>query len=231
MVGVGDTAISVGTDDADVIAMLEPWRIDETAELVDYGIRLNRTGELERGAKRDFPFLRNGSRDMARSRDPQVVIDSLLRILGSFERPTQPGQVRLALLPLVRNGGALLVPESQVAGIPERWMHARAITRYVALSTLVDARSPAVVIEPLLGSNADPITVPLIGWWFSTYDPDQSFTPGSAVALAMGICECKTEANAKATLTSLVGLVHRLPPGLTPLAEADVKAAVDETLP
>ena len=231
MVGVGDTAISIGTDDPEVIDLLEPWRIDETAELVDYGVRLNRAGVVERGVKRDFPFLRNGSRDMARSRDPQVVIDSLSRILGSFERATQPGQVRLALMPLVRNGGALLVPEAQVADVPERWMHARGITRYVAVSTLVDAETPSVVIEPLLGSTDDPITVPLIGWWFFSHDPDQEFTPGGAVALAMGICEGKTEANAQQTLTSVARLVHRLAPGLAPLAQADLMAAIHATLP
>lgn len=231
MVGVGDTAISVGTDDPDVIAMLEPWRIDETAELVDYAVRLNRVDATARTGPRDFPYLRHGSRDIARSRDPQVLIDALMRILGSYERPAQPGQVRLALMPLVRNGVALLAPESHVGTIPERWMKARDITRYLSISSLVDLPSLTVLVEPRLGSDDEPIAIPLAAWWFASYDPEREFTPGGAVALAMGIAEGKHEGNALELLTGLVGLVSQLPPGLAPLAQADVQQAIDATLP
>jgi len=231
MVGVGDTAVSVGTDDAAVIAMLEPWRIDETADLVDYGIRLNLAGATQRGAARAFPYLRHGSHDIARSRDPQVLIDALMRILGALERPAQPGQVRLALMPLMRNGSALLAPETHVGTIPERWMDAHGISRCLATSTLVDLDSLAVVIEPPLGSAAATTTVPLMGWWFASYNLEREFTPGGAVALAMGIAEGKHEANAHEILTGLVSLVARLPPGLAPLAQTDVQEAIDATLP
>ncbi len=231
MLGIGDTAISVGTDDTDLIARLEPWRIDLAADLVDYGVRLQPLASEQRGAPRKLPHLRHGSTDLAYSRDTEYLTGALLRILGSFTQPAPAGHVRLGLMPIERNGVALLAPTPSVGTLPERWMKAHDMQPHLAVSSLIHLESMSVVIDPPLGSSEVPRSLPLAGWWFASYDPDRECTPGQAVALAMGIAEGKTEHNPRELLANLARFVEQMPPGLSPLAQADILAALEAVLP
>jgi len=230
VVGVGRTAVSIGLDDRALLDRLEPWRIDEPAEVTDYALACHPPGGAP-GAPRPLPYLRNGSCDIAHHRDAGVLTDTLLRILASFARPAAEGQVRLALMPVVRNGVALLAPIQQVGPLPARTLEARGLVPYLTRSTVVDLTSLTVEIDAPLGSGLAPVVVPLTGWWFATINPDREFTPAGAVALAMGLTQDKSAERAHATLRDLADLVDRLPPRLAPLRPDDLLETLDATLP
>ena len=127
-VGVGGKAISIGTDASEVAAALDPWRILDVGGPTDYCLELDPPAPND-GKTRPLPGLYHGAMTMLRSRDPGRLTSALLRVLGAHDRPAGPGQVRIALMPVVLDGAALLAPPASIGSVPDRWIMAQGIER------------------------------------------------------------------------------------------------------
>lgn len=69
VVGIGDTAICVGTDDAVVASLLEPWVVDVDATLTDLVVLAVHPDQSGDASTRPLGVLRRGSAVIARSMD------------------------------------------------------------------------------------------------------------------------------------------------------------------
>lgn len=228
-IGVGATAISIGTDASEVIARLEPWRILDVGGPIDYCLELQPTAPRA-GKPRPLPGLYHGSKALVRSRDGDRLTAALLRILGSHARPAGDGQVRIALMPVVRDGVALLAPSATIGALSDRWLVAQGIEALYTVSSLVDARTARVLVDPPLGGDDDPVTPTFGGWWLPPSGGDGALSPGFAVAEAMRLVSGVTAANAASALRTVATLVERIHPDFAPRTVEAVKASLPVAL-
>src|SRR5437879_660533 len=103
------------------MAALEPWRIDHVGEPTDYCLELAPTAP-DAGKPRPLPGLYHGSTALLRSSDTARLTTTLLRVLASHDRPAGAHQVRVALMPVIRDGVAMLVPRASMGAVPDRWL-------------------------------------------------------------------------------------------------------------
>lgn len=222
-IGLDGQAIAVGSDDAESIDRLEPWRIEDVGEPRDYCLELHPPSPGGRGQPRPLPGLYHGSTSLLRSRDAARVATALLRVLASHARPPGEGQVRIALMPVVRNGVAILAPPATIGAVPDRWMAAEGIEAIHTVSSLVDARAGAVLVDPPLGTHDEPPALAFGGWWLPPLYWDGALSPGFAVAQAMQVVTKVTAANATSVLRAVAMLVERAHPTAAPQVADAVK--------
>jgi hypothetical protein len=221
-VGLDGKAISVGTDAPEVIASLAPWRIPDVGEPFDYCLELD-PAPPGGGKPRPFPGLYHGSTALLRSRDTVRVTTALMRVLASHARPAGDGQVRIALMPVVRDGVALLAPPASIGAVPDRWLAAQGITAVYTVSSLLDARRVQVLVDPPLGSDEEPVAPVFGGWWLPPQYWEGELSPGFAVAEVMALVTDVTAANAASVLQTVAALVERAHPAFAPSTVEAVK--------
>lgn len=227
-VGVGTRAIVVGTDSSEVVDRLEPWRIDDVGGLVDYGVDLHARGEPLRWP-RPLPALQHGTACVLRSRDTTHVVTALLRVLASHERPPADGEVRVALVPVARDGLALLVPLACVAAASSRRLGARGVEVVHTVSSLVDTRTARVLVDPPLGSGEEPRALAVGGCWVAT-DESCTLSPGRAAAEVMQLALGVTADNAQPTLEAVADLMRYVPAARAPTTVVGVIGALEPAL-
>jgi hypothetical protein len=227
--GVGGKAISVGTDAPELIATLESWRIDDVGEPMDYCLEL-RPATPGRGKPRPVPGLYHGSTALLRSRNTARLTAAFWRVLASHARPAGDGQVRIGLMPVVRDGVALLAPPASIGAIPDRWMVAHGIEAVHTVSSLVDAGRSLVLIDPPLGSDEELAAATFGGWWLPPSHWDGALSPGFAVAEVMALVIDVTAANAASVLRAVATLVEGAHPTFAPRAVEAVKDSLVEAL-
>jgi len=221
-VGLAGKAISIGTDDAEVIARLDKWRIPDVGDPIDYCLELH-PEEPGGGNPRPFPGLYHGSAALLRSRDKARVTTALLRVLASHARPAGDGLVRVGLMPVVRDGLALLVPPATIGAVPDRWLVAQGIEALHTVSSLVDPGTARVLLDVPLDMEAEPAAVPLGGWWLPPQYWEGELSPGFAVAQVMPLVSDVTQANAALVLRSIATLVEQTHPAFAPSSVDAVK--------
>jgi hypothetical protein len=160
---------------------------------------------------------------LLRSRDTTRLTEAFLRVLGSYARPAGPGQVRVRLMPVVRDGVALLVPTANIGAVPDRWMTAHGIEAVRTVSSLIDARGAKILVDPPLGSDDDPAELVFGGWWVPYSSSDSTRSPGFAVAEVMKLATDVTVENAASTLHAVAALVTQIHPDITPRTAAAIK--------
>lgn len=228
-IGVGDKAIAIGTDAPEVMAPLEPWRIDHVDERTDYCLELSPAASGA-GQPRPLPGLYHGSTALLRSRDTTRLTTTLLRVLSSHARAARDQQVRLALMPVIRGGVAMLLPRATIGAVPDRWLLAQEIEAIYTVSSLVDTESAEVLIDPPLGSDQEPSAFEFGGWWLPPRASDDALSPGFAVAEAMALATDVNDLNAASTLRAVARLVERAHPVFAPTIGEGVKEHLIEAL-
>ena len=228
-IGVRGKAIAVGTDSSEVMATLEPWRIDHIGEPTDYCLELS-PAATGAGQPRPLPGLYHGSTALLRSRDTARLTTTLLRVLSSHGRPAGDQQVRVALMPVIRDGVAMLVPRATIGAVPDRWLLAQGIEAVYTVSTLVDTAGAQVLIDPPLGRDEEPGAAEFGGWWLPPRYWEGVLSPGFAVAEVMTLVTDVTTVNAEATLHAVARLVERAHPVFAPTIGEGVKENLLEAL-
>jgi len=175
------------------------------------------------GGPRPLPGLYHGAKPLLRTRDTTRVTTALLRVLASHARPAVEGQVRVALIPVVRNGVALLVPPATISAVPDRWMLAQGFEVIHTMSSLVDAEQGRVFIDAPLGSTDEPVAPEFGAWWLPSQYWEGDLSPGFAVAQAMPLVLDVTVTNASAVLRAIAALVERAHPAFAPNTADGVK--------
>lgn len=227
-IGVDGKAISIATDAPEVTARLEPWRILDVGGPIDYCLELHPPAPS--GKPRPLPGLYHGSRTLARSRDTARLTTALLRILGAHARPAGHGQVRVGLMPVVGNGVALLAPPASIAAVSDRWLVGQGIEPLYTVSSLVDAGTERILVDPPLGGDDEPVSLAFGGWWLPPSGGDGTLSPGFAVADVMQLVTDVTDANAASALRAVATLVERVHPAFTPRTAEAVKASLADAL-
>jgi hypothetical protein len=219
--GIGETAVCVGTDDAAIAAQLAPWAlVDDPSvvapELVDFGLELHPARPAHRAAPRTLPNLRHGTTVIGRGGDVAALSDGLLRTLGSFLSPLPAGCLRLSGLPLLRDGAVELAPPDVADHLSSRWLQARGLQPLHVASVVVDPATLEVHIDAPLGSPDASFSAPLRRWWCALPDPDAELGGGRFLAhLAHRLSPPTTTVDDDRVgdaLSALVCLVERLPP-------------------
>lgn len=237
MVAVGSTAISVGTDSEQVVDLLRPWTIPDydvsDIGLFDYAVALDPPRpEGKTDGPKPLPRLSRGSCVLTTSRDPQRVTDALLQCLATHasDATARPGTMRIELTPLIRDGKAVLGPPRQVMPMSDRWLAARNISRVDTVSCLFDPQAMTVEFDAPLGATESHPSVPVVGWFLPLSGRGMGvvqFTPGRAVAQAMGLTLDVTADNAAWHLESLAACAQQLPTALAPGDLAEWADALD----
>lgn len=189
VIGVNGTAVCVGTDDTATLAHLERWRIDEPADLVDYGLRLHPAQPSDRSAPRVLPSLHVGSDVLARSGDTEALRSALLCVLAAATEPCPEGLLRVSGAVLEREGAAWIVPETNLRTMSVRMLNRSGFVVWHAQTTLVDAASMEVVLQRPLGSDDATRRLPLAGLWLNHREPSAPTSPGEDVARLLGNCQ------------------------------------------
>jgi hypothetical protein len=179
---------------------------------------------------RPLPGLYHGSLTLLRTQDTTRLIGALLRVLGSHTRPANDGEVRLDLMPVVRDRAVLLAPPASISSVPDRWMTAQGLEAVYTVSSLVDVERAQVLVDPPLGSDDDHVALPFGGWWLPPLWSDSPLSTGFAVAEAMKLVTDVTAANAMSALGAVAKLVERTHPGVAPRAAEALKASLIEAL-
>lgn len=228
-IGVGGRAIAIGTDSPEVMAALAAWQIEDVGDPTDYCLELSpaATGP---GQPRPLSGLYHGSTALLRSRDATRLTTTLLRVLSSHARPAGDHQVRVALMPVIRGGVAMLVPRVSIGAVPDRWLLAKGIEAIYTVSSLVDTESAQVLIDPPLGSDDDPTAFEFGGWWLPPRPSDGALSPGFAVAEVMTLVTGISAMNAASTLRAVARLVGRAHPVFAPTIGDGVKENLIEAL-
>jgi hypothetical protein len=196
---------------------------------IDYCLELNPAAD-DGGRTRPLPGLYHGSMTVLRSRDKSKLAEALLRILGSHDHPAGPGQVRLGLMPVVRDGVALLAPPATIAAVPDRWITAQRIDVVYTLSSLVDVGAKSVLVDPPLGTVKEPEVLTFGGWWLPPTAFESARSPGFAVAEVMKLAIDLTPANAGSALRTVATLVERNHPDVAPETPAGIKESLVDAL-
>lgn len=225
-VGLGGKAISIGTDAPEVIAALEPWRLPDVGEPTDYCLELSPPAQGGAGTPRPLPGLYHGSTALLRTRDKTRLTTALGRVLASHARPAADGQVRIGLMPVVRDGVALLAPPTSIAALPDRWMVAQGIDAIHTVSSLVDVGRAQVLVDRPLGSGEEPAAPAFGGWWLPPSYRNGALSPGFAVAEAMTLVADVTAANATSVLHAVAQLVGRVRPMYAPRSVTAIKESL-----
>lgn len=224
VLGIGESAVCIGTDDDGIAEQLRAWELPDepvpgepVTRLVDYAIELHPPHPQQRAAPRTLPNLRHGTSVLGRGADLDALRDGFLRTLGSFVAPVPPGCVRLLGLPLLRDGGVELVPPEMAGHLSSRWLHHRGFGAVHVASVVIDPTRLEVRIDaPLGASERDALVAPLRRWWCTLPDPSQVLTAGRFLALlAHRLAPAATAADdgaGSAALAALVRLVAQLPP-------------------
>ncbi len=152
VIGIGDLAVCVGTDDDDLAAALAPWVVDAPATLVDFGAELH-PRETPRGIARTLPNLRRGSNWIASAPAADPVRDGLLRILGALAEQPVPGEFRLAAVPVLRDGAVDLLTVDEVAHGSYRRLSRGGATPLLVDRVSIDPEALTVRIAAPLGSG------------------------------------------------------------------------------
>lgn len=210
VIGIGDLAVCVGTDDDAIVDALAPWVIDEPATLVDFGVQLH-PRPTARGVARTHPNLRHGSDWIASAPDPQVVSDGLMRILGALAAEPAEGEFRLAAVPSLRNGAVDLLTVHEVAHGSYRQLSRGGAKVVVVDRVDIDPERLTVRIAAPLGSGEQPTVLPLRSWRIGPNAPEPG-APPSAVVAAMARRVLPNAGTGPTTLGGLVRLVERLAP-------------------
>jgi hypothetical protein len=226
---VGGRAISISTDDPEIATLIRPWQILDVGGPVDYCLELD-PSTADGSRTRPLPGLYHGSMTLLRSRDRTRLTDAFLRILGSHSRSAGPGQVRLALMPLVRDGMALLAPPETIGAVPDRWIVAQGIEAVYTVSSLVDAAEAQLIVDPRLGSDDEPTALSFGGWWLPPSATDSARSPGFAVAEVMKLVTDVGADNAGSALRAVAMLVERLQPQIAPSTTDDIKERLADAL-
>jgi len=217
VLGVGETAVTIGTDSPSILEQLAPWRIDEPAALVDFGLELTPAQPEERSAPRLLPNLRHGSDRIAQCDRPEVLSESLRRILGGFAAPPTTTQLRVRGATLVRKGIAYLVPLSNLSSLSYRWLQRHGFDAFYVPSARLDAATVELVIDAELGSETEhrgEQRLPLGGIWFNHRHAEQETTRATDVARLLGhvVLPETAEVTASSVLSNAVHLVAAAPP-------------------
>lgn len=225
VIGVGEVAVCVGTDDADVAAHLQPWAVDEPAGLVDYALTLHPPERL-RGEPRELPSLRHGTDVLARTQDPDLLRDGLLRTLAALAS-TPAGTVRVTGVPLLRDGVVHLAPPELAAVLPSRWLAQHGYTPVWVQSVAVNPTTLQVHIAAPLGSDQEPLVASLHEWWITVHDPTVELTFAQWLTHAAprlgAVVDAPTDT---AALEGLMALLRRLPALPVSAARGDLQAAL-----
>jgi hypothetical protein len=211
------------------MATLEPWRIDHVGEPTDYCLEQSPAAPGT-GQPRPLPGLYHGSTALLRSRDTTRLTTTLLRVLSSHARPAGDHQIRLALMPVIRGGVAMLLPRASIGAVPDRWLLAQGIEALYTVSSLVDSETAQVLIDPPLGSDEEPGAFEFGGWWLPLRQSDGALSPGFAVAEVMTLVTGVSALNAASTLRAVASLVERAHPAFAPTIGEGVKENLIEAL-
>ena len=230
-IGVGDTALSVASDDEQIIERLLPWRIGPADDLIDYTVRLHPVPADDPAAPKVMPSLSRGSLSLARSPDPDRVAESLFELLGEFANPPGPGQIRLRMTAAIRNGTAVLFPAVMSRELSDRRMAQLGIdVRLGGRATRVDTELMAVVTDPPLGSAEKGDVVPIREWWIPTRNAEAGITVAEAVAYSVRYVDGMDEDNANAALAAVAKLVSTKAPGFAPEDRSEFPTRLDSAL-
>lgn len=221
--------MSIAADDGALIERLKPWQFGETDPLIDYAVRFF-PSDPEGSRQRTIPSIRRGSDNIAQSFDLRRLEEWLWQLLGGFDRPAAPGQVRLRSLAAVRNGAAILVPASLTHGVSHRRIDRLGIELRPVRSTLVDVDSTTALFDPALGSAEDPFSVPIVGWWLPSYNESGAIDRATQVAHAMQLVDDLDPSNAQESLNAIANLTKVLPPGLVGFDQRDLLTRLDASL-
>lgn len=228
-VGVGSKAIAIGTDAPEIVGRLDSWRIDDVGEPTDYCLELH-PGATGPGQPRPLAGLYHGTTALLRSKDTARLTTTFLRVLASHGRPAAGSQIRVGLMPLIKESVALLVPHQSIAAVPDRWLLAQGIEAVYTVSSLVDADKGQVLVDPPLGSDDEPAPVEFGGWWLPPRYSDGELSPGFAVAEMMTLAADVNSDNASRILRAVAMLVNRAHPGFAPTAPETVKESLMTSL-
>lgn len=187
-VGLGGTAVSVGSDDGSLIDELEPWRVDVDRAVVDLGFEAFPKQPTERSAPRVLPNIRHGSERVVKSADPEVLRRVLRRMLAAHENAPSSGALRISGMALERKGRAVVVPLGNASLVAQREFERFGFDPIWAQSVLIDIAACEVLIDPPLGSAEDSRRLPLDTVWLSHREPDQHTPLHAVVARVLGNC-------------------------------------------
>ena len=223
VVGINGTAITVASDQRQIIDSLRPWQIDLETQLVDYVLETEPPDIADQPSLRKLASISNGCDPLFRLRDTEILVETFWRMLASFRRPESPGQIRVRMMPIVRDGVALLVPPGHAGMISHRWYEAQSMEPLYTATSVIDVASWTVRVDRSLlagtkpGGDLEP-AYPILHWWLPSADPSAGITPGDAVAHVMRWCFGTDAQNAGQVLTDIATAVAIQLPGLAPLA-------------
>jgi len=213
VVGINGVAVCVGTDDPAVAEYLAAWRIDEPAELVDFGLRLHPAQPSERSAPRNLPSVHVGSDVLGRSEDTESLRNALLRLIAAVTEPIPQELLRIRGAVLERDSQAWIAPEGNLRTVSLRRLKRSGFGVWFAQTVLIDAEAMQVVIDRPLGSSETMRRLPLAGVWLNHREPTAEVTPGEHLARLLAHCEVDpfdTEADAGARSRSMIVSAARL---------------------
>lgn len=226
VVEVDGTRLVVASDDPGFIDSLAPWSIDagDAPLLVDFALQVDPPrSDLRPRGLHYLPRVRHGSCDLFRVREVDTLTTAVRRILNAFSVPLGPTQLRLELVPLLRDGVALLVPPSHVGAISHRWYLDAGIEPVYTVSSVVDLESWTVRVDPPLGGPGEATDdvaarwYPVLDWWIPSMDTSVELTPGHGVAQVMRLVIGVDESNAASVLQRVRDAVEARLPGLAPV--------------
>lgn len=204
-VGVGHTAVVVGTDDALLIAELDPWRVEVDRAVVDLVLESTPEQPEQRSAPRVLPNLRHGSTRIAASSNVAMLRNALLRMLGAYADVHAEGYLRLPGMLLVREGRGTLVPLESARLVGPRQFERMGFEPQYSQSVLIDVAAGDAIVDAPLGASGAQFRVPLDVVWLFHRAPDIAVSRAVQVARVLG------NAMGPAHLTDVVALVERLP--------------------
>lgn len=205
-VGVGRTAIVVGSDDAHLIAELEPWRVDVDRNLVDFALETDPPQPESRSAPRLLANLRHGSDRLVHSTDVAMLRESLFRMLSAYEHETKPGTLRLNGMLLEREGGAIVVPLDNARLVPVRQLQRLGFTPCYSQSVLIDVATQEVLVDARLGDAQPARRLKLSGIWLFHREAEVHVPAPVSVARVLGNSQSHVSARDAAELVRRIGV-------------------------